>query len=350
MRLYLFEHCSLCFRVRMTAALKRLHLQETVVLDDDSETMIGLVGKRVVPILVKNDGKPMLESMDMVHYVDSLGERCSHRTRAARDQHMGRTSAAQAISADLAPISAPWAARVRNGGCARPLQSAQAQSDRRLRRATRHTRQHINALMPDLEELDHLIESSRRRQRNAISGRYSRAAAPAFGRGRQRVTLPQKGTRLFRDDDEPYRLRTPSDRLRRSLMKRMHVHVAVDDLSRSIGFYSALFDAKPAVVKPDYAKWMLDDPRVNFAISTRGRTPGSITLAFRSRTKPNCTRSTHGCTKPAGPSSSKERRPVVMPNRRNPGSMIRLVFPGKPSTQPGKTPTTETVQANGRLG
>jgi predicted enzyme related to lactoylglutathione lyase len=57
-------------------------------------------------------------------------------------------------------------------------------------------------------------------------------------------------------------------------MKRMHVHVAVADLGRSIGFYSALFDAPPAVVKPDYAKWMLDDPRVNFAISARGRTPG----------------------------------------------------------------------------
>ena len=56
MRLYMFEHCSLCFRVRMTAALKRLHLQETVVLDDDFGTMIGLVGKRVIPILVKDDG------------------------------------------------------------------------------------------------------------------------------------------------------------------------------------------------------------------------------------------------------------------------------------------------------
>jgi catechol 2,3-dioxygenase-like lactoylglutathione lyase family enzyme len=57
-------------------------------------------------------------------------------------------------------------------------------------------------------------------------------------------------------------------------MKRMHVHVAVEDLDRSIGFYSALFAAEPAVVKSDYAKWMLDDPRVNFAISTRGRKPG----------------------------------------------------------------------------
>src|SRR6202051_2338312 len=74
MRLYLFEHCSICFRVRMIAALKRLHLQETVVLEDDSETMIGLVGKRVVPILVKDDGRPMLESMDMVAHIDGIGD------------------------------------------------------------------------------------------------------------------------------------------------------------------------------------------------------------------------------------------------------------------------------------
>ena len=50
-------------------------------------------------------------------------------------------------------------------------------------------------------------------------------------------------------------------------MKRLHVHVGVADLDRSIHFYSALFGAGPSVVKPDYAKWMLDDPRVNFAIS-----------------------------------------------------------------------------------
>jgi catechol-2,3-dioxygenase len=57
-------------------------------------------------------------------------------------------------------------------------------------------------------------------------------------------------------------------------MKRMHVHVAVNDLQQSIGFYSALFAAQPAVVKTDYAKWMLEDPRVNFAISARGRQAG----------------------------------------------------------------------------
>src|SRR5438067_601913 len=56
-------------------------------------------------------------------------------------------------------------------------------------------------------------------------------------------------------------------------MKRMHVHVSVEDLDKSIGFYSALFAAKPSVVKADYAKWMLDDPHVNFAISMRGNAP-----------------------------------------------------------------------------
>jgi catechol 2,3-dioxygenase-like lactoylglutathione lyase family enzyme len=50
-------------------------------------------------------------------------------------------------------------------------------------------------------------------------------------------------------------------------MKRLHVHVAVADLDRSIAFYSTLFGAAPTVAKPDYARWMLDDPRVNFAIS-----------------------------------------------------------------------------------
>src|SRR5258706_7971401 len=57
-------------------------------------------------------------------------------------------------------------------------------------------------------------------------------------------------------------------------MKRLHIHMAVENLPQSINFYSALFASQPAVVKTGYAKWMLDDPRVNFAISTRGRQPG----------------------------------------------------------------------------
>jgi len=57
-------------------------------------------------------------------------------------------------------------------------------------------------------------------------------------------------------------------------MKRFHVHVAVSDLDRSIGFYSTLFGTEPTVRKNDYAKWMLDDPRINFAISHRARAVG----------------------------------------------------------------------------
>ena len=56
-------------------------------------------------------------------------------------------------------------------------------------------------------------------------------------------------------------------------MKRLHLHVSVPDLDQSIEFYATLFGAKPTVVKDDYAKWMLDDPHVNFAISTH-REPG----------------------------------------------------------------------------
>jgi len=57
-------------------------------------------------------------------------------------------------------------------------------------------------------------------------------------------------------------------------MKRLHVSVAVDDLDSSISFYATLFGAAPTVRKPDYAKWMLDDPRVNFALAARGGRPG----------------------------------------------------------------------------
>jgi len=57
-------------------------------------------------------------------------------------------------------------------------------------------------------------------------------------------------------------------------MKRFHVHVSVDDLAASIRFYSSIFGVGPAVEKSDYAKWMLEDPRINFAISNRGGKSG----------------------------------------------------------------------------
>ncbi|GJL78094.1 MAG: glyoxalase [Nitrospinaceae bacterium] len=57
-------------------------------------------------------------------------------------------------------------------------------------------------------------------------------------------------------------------------MKRLHIHVSIDDLKQSIGFYSKLFGSEPTKCEEDYAKWMLDDPKVNFAISARGAKPG----------------------------------------------------------------------------
>ena len=83
-------------------------------------------------------------------------------------------------------------------------------------------------------------------------------------------------------------------------MKRLHVHVAVDDLTASINFYSALFAAEPSVIKSDYAKWMLDDPRVNFAISARGRAAGFDHLGIQVENKDELNEVYRGCVRRAG--------------------------------------------------
>lgn len=67
-------------------------------------------------------------------------------------------------------------------------------------------------------------------------------------------------------------------------MKRFHLHVSVKDLEESIRFYSTVFAAQPGVRKPDYAKWMLDDPRINFAISTSRQPVGVNHLGFQVET------------------------------------------------------------------
>ena len=114
-------------------------------------------------------------------------------------------------------------------------------------------------------------------------------------------------------------------------MKRLHVHVSVDDLDISVGFYSALFAAQPAVVKPDYAKWMLDDPRVNFAISTRGtRARVSTISASRSRTARIAGRVCAPAE--AGGNVIEQGRPrAATPSRRSRGSPIPPASHGKPS-------------------
>jgi glutaredoxin 2 len=168
MRLYMFEHCSLCFRVRMTAALKGLHLQETVVLDDDSETMTGLVGKRVIPIFVKDDGDPMLESMDMVTYVDGLGDRV-----LTGPQRSEIAAWADKVVAKTAPLTMPRypLLGLPEFGTVAALDHYHLRKRKtfgdfvELRANTRH---YIGALMPDLEELDRLIESP-----EAVNGKLS---------------------------------------------------------------------------------------------------------------------------------------------------------------------------------
>ena len=73
-------------------------------------------------------------------------------------------------------------------------------------------------------------------------------------------------------------------------MKRFHVHVSVDDLEANVRFYSTVFGTPPTVLKPDYVKWMVDDPRVNFAISQRGLKPGvdHLGVQVESETGPRC--------------------------------------------------------------
>src|SRR5690349_5068426 len=67
-------------------------------------------------------------------------------------------------------------------------------------------------------------------------------------------------------------------------MNRLHLHINVEDLDRSVGFYTTLFGAEPTVRKPDYAKWMLEDPRVNLAISQRGRVGGVDHVGIQAET------------------------------------------------------------------
>jgi glutaredoxin 2 len=165
----MFEHCSLCFRVRMAAALKRLHLRETVVLDDDSDTMVELAGKCVIPILVKDDGQPMLESMDMVSYIDRIGD------AILVGPERGEVSAwAEKIVNKTGPLTMPRYPLL--GLPEFATIGARDHYNLRKRKAfgdfvelRANTRVYVKELMPDLEELDCLIESP-----TAVNGKLSR--------------------------------------------------------------------------------------------------------------------------------------------------------------------------------
>ena len=168
MRLYMFEHCSLCFRVRTTAALKGVHLQQEVVLDDDSETMIALVGKRQIPILVKDDGKPMLESMEMVKHIDGIGEPIL--TGPERPEI---AAWAEQVVPKTGPLTMP-----RYPLLGLPEFATQAALDHYTMRKRKSfgdfvelrakTRQYLEELAPSFDALDRLIESP-----SAVNGMLS---------------------------------------------------------------------------------------------------------------------------------------------------------------------------------
>jgi glutaredoxin 2 len=159
MKLYMFEHCSLCFRVRMAAALKGLHLQEVVVLDDDTNTMVSLVGKRVIPILAKDDGRPMLESMDMVRYIDGQGEPI-----LSGPERSEITEWAERFVTKSAPLTMP-----RYPLLGLPEFATVAALDHYHLRKRKtfgdfvelraNTRKYLSDLMPELEALDRSIQS-----------------------------------------------------------------------------------------------------------------------------------------------------------------------------------------------
>lgn len=159
MKLFLFEHCSICFRVRMAAALKGLHLQEKVLLEDDTETMIKLVGKRVVPILVKDDGRPMLESMDMVAHIDGIGQPIL--VGPQRDELAAWTSAAADKAAPLTWPRYPLLNLPEFGTIAAHdhyIVRKRRQLGEDLIELRARTRELVGALMSDLETLNGMIE------------------------------------------------------------------------------------------------------------------------------------------------------------------------------------------------
>ncbi|WFP52306.1 ArsI/CadI family heavy metal resistance metalloenzyme [Methylomonas sp. EFPC3] len=90
-------------------------------------------------------------------------------------------------------------------------------------------------------------------------------------------------------------------------MKRFHIHIAVDDLDANIRFYNALFQAEPTVLQSDYAKWLLDDPRVNFAISRRGRKPGLDHLGIQVESAPELEAVQSGLTAAAVPLAEQKQ-------------------------------------------
>ena len=116
-------------------------------------------------------------------------------------------------------------------------------------------------------------------------------------------------------------------------MKRLHVHVSVDDLAQSIRFYSTLFATEPSVTKSDYAKWMLEDPRVNFAISTQaGRASGISHLGIQAEDEAELAEVYDRLARAEHPIVEAKATTCCSPNPTSNGSPTRKGCRGKPSS------------------
>ncbi|WP_284943613.1 hypothetical protein [Acidisoma cladoniae] len=119
-------------------------------------------------------------------------------------------------------------------------------------------------------------------------------------------------------------------------MKRMHIHVGVKNIEESVRFYSALFGTEPAKLKSDYAKWMLEDPHLNFAISTRGKAIGldHMGLQVEDAGELNGLRDQMSAANISTHSDGETT--CCYAKSENPGWRTRTALPGKPTT-PWKT-------------
>lgn len=169
MKLYAYDHCPFCVRARMIFGLKKLPFELAILANDDEATPIGLVGKKVVPILIKEDGTAMPESLDIVHYVD---------------QHFGE----KILSEQVRPEIEEWIKKVgsyynhllspRFVKLGLPEFETQSAVDYFAKKKTEfvgdfqqnlaETAQYVARLQPDLEHLATLIQSE-----NALNGTVS---------------------------------------------------------------------------------------------------------------------------------------------------------------------------------
>jgi catechol 2,3-dioxygenase-like lactoylglutathione lyase family enzyme len=126
-------------------------------------------------------------------------------------------------------------------------------------------------------------------------------------------------------------------------MKRFHVHVAVDDLDANIRFYSAVFGTPPTVTKTDYAKWMIEEPRINFAISNRSAKTGLDHLGFQVDSDEELRELRQKVAEAEIAALDQPQANAAMPVRINTGLPTRRALPGKPIALSARSKSTAQI-------